>query len=318
MTNRRHLTTLLLGDAGRALEGLEPSVFDAVVTDPPYGLGMGDWDSLPSARTWKAVLWVAKPGAHLVAFGHTRTYHRLARAIESAGWEVRDMLAWVHGQGKPQGRMLEGKGTTLKPALEPILLARKPLEGTLEQNLERYGTGALFVEAARVPAEGGSRYPANVVHDGSEPVMARFPVTKSGKMRPTHTKVVARRAYRPDASSGWVTQATIGDEGSAARFFYQAKVRDGENNLYLPEGVENPHPTVKPLALMEHLITLVTPPGGVVLDPFMGSGSTGLAARRLGYRFVGLEAQEAYYNVARMRLEALGRELGETYGEDEQ
>lgn len=401
------------GDCLAVLRGLPSDSIDAIVTDPPYGLSfMGKrWDyDVPSVEVWAECLRVLKPGGHLLAFAGTRTQHRMAVRIEDAGFEIRDMIAWVYGSGFPksldvskaidkaggaspreQSEMLRAKrkaaglsreqvaevvgctpssvrdweegraratgaavefivpsddyrakladllgysaderrligaatdrrgdgsvygvghsgdlraggntdaarqwagwGTALKPALEPITVARKPLAGTVAENVLRHGTGGLNIDGCRVEAPDGvpmfssrgesngktlgdglngsnrtgevgtNRWPANLIHDGSE------------------------EAAEP--------------LGEAARFFYCAKASKADR------GAENVHPTVKPTDLMRYLCRLVTPPGGVVLDPFAGSGSTGKAAILEGFRFVGIEREAEYIEIARARIAAV-------------
>ena len=227
-------------------------------------------------------------------------------------------------------RQWDGWGTALKPGMEDWWLLRKPLAGTVAANVAEHGTGAINVDGCRVPcdekatgsgnlnqwraAEGrtdvpvspgrtGStegRWPANVIHDGSEEVMeafAEYGERSSGKMMPTHTTAGQdRTCYRADAKDGFTTMETYGDTGTAARFFYAAKASKAER------GKGNTHPTVKPVDLMRYLCRLVTPPGGTVLDPFAGSGSTGLGALAEGFRFVGIEQSEQYCEIAAARL----------------
>jgi site-specific DNA-methyltransferase (adenine-specific) len=333
---------LHLGDCIDVLATLPDNSVDSIVTDPPYGLSfMGKkWDyDVPSVAIWEQCLRVLKPGGHLLAFAGTRTQHRMAVRIEDAGFEIRDMIAWVYGSGFPKSldvskaidkaagaerevigsykgasnigkestnsyittesgtatdvfitapateaaRQWSGWGTALKPALEPITMARKPLSGTVAETVLQHGTGGINVDACRVgtetagwcckagfgewgsgltkdqtarPVEG--RWPANIIHDGSNEAALAL---KSG-----------------------------------ARFFYTAKAgkvdRESENN----------HPTVKPTMLMAYLCRLVTPPGGTVLDPFMGSGSTGKAATVNGFRFIGIERDPEYHKIAQARI----------------
>ena len=399
---------LLHGDCLEKLKEAPDNYVSSVVTDPPYGLSfMGkDWDhGIPGKHFWEEILRVSKPGAHLLAFGGTRTFHRLMVAIEDAGWEIRDTIMWVYGSGFPKshdvskaidkavGKYVAGEilpssrvsgesasgiattfrlktapnpqsdaakkwsgwGTALKPAWEPVIVARKPLEGTVAENVQRYGTGAINIDECRVsyneekPNLGGEgygfriegrpeepnnkgRWPANVIHDGSEEVLELFPNTKSGKMK-QHIEGgqynVYGKMYPRDVE-------TIGDSGSAARFFYCAKASRKErdsglehlnNKLYARSGgaqgrenegeeeylqdslgynriskVKNNHPTVKPLELMRYLVRLVTPPEGVVLDPFMGSGTTGIASLEQGFKFLGIEKEEDYIKLSEERL----------------
>jgi len=277
---------------------------DAIVTDPPYELGfMGKgWDKSGIANNvemWREALRVLKPGGHLLAFSGTRTYHRMVCAIEDAGFEVRDQIGWVYSQGFPKSKNLDGQwqgwGTALKPAWEPICVARKPLIGTVAENVLAHGTGAMNIDGCRVGTDenlnggaysGGNkdlskatsyatgvnagefvqpsgRWPANIIHDGSDEVVGAFP------------------------GEG---------DGSAARFFYCAKASRADR------GDANIHPTVKPTDLMRYLCRLVTPPGGVVLDPFMGSGSTGKAAMLEGFQFIGIDMTPEYVEIARARI----------------
>ena len=408
--------TLLHGDCLEWLRGIPDNSVDSVVTDPPYGLSfMGKrWDyDVPSVDVWAECLRVLKPGGHLLAFAGTRTQHRMAVRIEDAGFEIRDMIAWVYGSGFPksldvskaidkaagaerevvgysQGRsgsihgggqsvglpdpvttpatdaakQWDGWGTALKPALEPITVARKPLVGTVADNVQKHGTGALNVDGCRVGTDGGTaksdpqkresvsaygnglngggcvsinagRWPANLIHDGSEEVTALFPVTGPAKAAPRNpsgkkdTNAFGDYGAQPGVISGHDDAG-----GSAARFFYCAKAskadRDEgceglsvkqsherkpegksvlENSSQVPRA--NHHPTVKPTALMRYLCRLVTPPGGVVLDPFMGSGSTGKAAILEGFRFIGCEREAEYLDIARARITAAADEMAQ-------
>jgi hypothetical protein len=404
------------------LRTLPDNSVDSVVTDSPYGLAFMNkkWDyDVPSVEIWAECLRVLKPGGHLLAFAGTRTQHRMAVRIEDAGFEIRDMVAWVYGSGFPKSldvskaldkaagveredsgrhpnwreskrtngqimgdcpnearitasateaaKQWEGWGTALKPALEPITVARKPLVGTVANNVLTYGTGGLNVDGCRVSttdsykypngpggkslhyssearsadvrpnptqmhAEG--RWPANLIHDGSEDVLSCFPNTSSGK---PSDKPRGRRAggfgdVGADKGDGVPNGPQYGDAGLAARFFYCAKAskkdrdegldgidvtaghdmtsrKEGSAGLNNPgagagrkSGARNHHPTVKPTDLMRYLCRLVTPPGGVVLDPFMGSGSTGKAAKLEGFSFIGIEREADYMEIARKRI----------------
>jgi len=307
------------GDCLEVLRTMPDASVDAVVTDPPYGLAiMGKrWDyDVPSVEIWAECLRVLKPGGHLLAFAGTRTQHRMAVRIEDAGFEIRDMIAWVYGSGfpksldvskaidkaagaerevtkhhvqsstrpnehagasahitmpnswditapaTPEAQQWAGWGTALKPALEPITMARKPFPGTVAANVLEHGTGAINIDAARVNGKG---FPSNFIHDGSDEPSALL--------------------------------------GDAARFFYTAKATRAER-----QGVT--HPTVKPLDLMAYLCRLVTPPGGTVLDPFMGSGTTIKAAISEGFQAIGIERDPAYFAMAEHRMD--GAQLGLT------
>ena len=388
--------TLHHGDCLEVLRSLPDCSVDSVVTDPPYGLSfMGKrWDyDVPSVEVWAECLRVLKPGGHLLAFAGTRTQHRMAVRIEDAGFEIRDMIAWVYGSGfpksldvskaidkmdaaqeqqarryrftewvrstgitskqideatqtnmgghyttaasqpaimtrehleacrhllgdipewvereadirsvesknfaerevvgyeemvdttkvrmgfagsrynneestnrivsitapaTPEAKQWQGWGTALKPALEPITVARKLLIGTVAENVLQHGTGAINVDGGRV----GERWPANFIHDGSEEATDLL--------------------------------------GASARFFYCAKASKADRG-------ENHHPTVKPTDLMRYLCRLVTPPSGIVLDPFMGSGSTGKAAMLEGFAFVGIEREAEYIDIAKARIQS--------------
>ena len=397
------------------LRSMPDNSVDSIVTDPPYGLSfMGKkWDyDVPSCELWAECLRVLKPGGHLLAFAGTRTQHRMAVRIEDAGFEIRDMIAWVYGSGFPKsknvalsidkgeghpnrGRAIpvastyqasdveeenrltsnpveayrarserakpwEGWGTGLKPAMEPITVARKPFDVTVAENILTHGTGALNIDGCRVATDdptsrtftaanyegpsgyrtirtkdtttGGSplgRWPANLIHDGSEEVVAGFPATTSGTRRARRNDASdsVARGHFADYNSGHFD----GDSGSAARFFYCAKAskadRDegcadvapqqrDESRKQGDPGGDNPrnrgaqprvncHPTVKPTDLMRYLCRLVTPPGGVVLDPFMGSGSTGKAAMLEGFGFIGIEREAEYVAIAERRIAAV-------------
>lgn len=369
---------LYLGDCRDVMASMEPDTFDSIVTDPPYGLAfMGkDWDhGVPGVAFWQAALRVAKPGAHLLAFGGTRTFHRLAVAIEDAGWEIRDTVMWVYGSGFPKSHNLDGDwqgwSTALKPAWEPIIVARKPFGGTVAANVLEWGTGAINVDGCRVGTEvetwptsrrNGSgdgrtcergsgdaytastgkapngRWPANLVHDGSEEVLRLFPNAGGGFGKRGQRTVGEGWATRKGDANSWRgTDETVGygDTGSAARFFYVAKAskadrdegcegleeRDASIGDRRPSGSmsqrihadtgrpdtisRNHHPTVKPTDLMRYLCRLVTQPGGVVLDPFVGSGSTGKAARLEGFAFVGIDREAEYLEIARRRIAAV-------------
>lgn len=359
--------TLYQADCRDVLRTLADNSIDSIVTDPPYALAsivrrfgkpnsapakgneayqrasagfMGkSWDTGEvafSEEFWRECLRVLKPGGHVVAFSGTRTYHRMAVAIEDAGFEIRDQLGWLYGSGFPKSHNQkgdwEGWGTALKPAWEPIALARKPLEGTVAANLEKWGVGALNVDGCRVTVGGEhelGRWPANVMHDGSDEVLAAFPQTASGK--PCGVKAGNNNNVFGQYAGG-IPVTGFGDSGSAARFFYCAKAsrKDRDEGLehlpkkaggmvsntsgqhitrrdddYKPEPRANTHPTVKPTDLMRWLCRLVTPKDGVILDPFMGSGSTGKAALLEGFKFIGCEREDEYMPIAQARIAAV-------------
>lgn len=406
--------TLHCGDCLEVMAALDECSIDSAVTDPPYHLtsivrrfgaehatlnkdygGTGvykrsaagfmgkQWDGGDIAfrpETWALVYRALKPGGHLIAFAGTRQYHRMACAIEDAGFEIRDQLAWAYGSGFPKShnvgkgidkkfgaerevigsrkaddirggnlmhratgehekthtiditapatelaRQWDGWGTALKPAWEPICLARKPLIGTVVDNVLAHGTGAINIDGCRIgddlrvnmtgstnervamgggwredakPTVATGRFPANIIHDGSDEVVAAFPSTenvptpRSGGFRDDNAvrgNVDFKQGSRPTLP---VVRA---DAGSAARFFYSAKA-DGDDRL------GSKHPTVKPVDLMQYLVRLVTPPGGTVLDCFAGTGTTGEAAFREGMRAVLIEREAEYQNDIRRRM----------------
>ncbi len=318
------------GDCLDVMATLPECSVDAVVTDPPYGLSfMGKaWDhAVPGAPFWEAALRVAKPGAHLLAFGGTRTYHRLTCAIEDAGWEIRDCVMWLYGTGFPKSHNGAHGGTALKPGWEPVIVARKKLAGTVAENFAKWGTGGIDVDAGRVgvgsvvPGGGNGmahnsgygagvtggvrpivkphtagRWPANVILDEEVGAMLdeQSGVRASG--------IAVRRNVSGAPTSGFIGAHPIGgdvgypDSGGASRFFYCAKASRRER------GEGNDHPTVKPLSLMRYLVKLFAPVGGVVLDPFAGSGSTGVAALQEGRSFVGIERDAHNVEIARRRI----------------
>jgi len=360
-----------VGDCREVMSVLADASVDAVITDPPYGLGfMGKaWDrGVPSVEFWQEMLRVAKPGAYLLAFGGARTFHRMASAIEDAGWEIRDTIMWLYGSGFPKSHNLgDGRGTALKPAHEPIIMARKPLVGTVAANVLAYGTGALNIDFCRVelpdgvapeigtPGWGGpakqstavpgqegatverhppsqlGRWPANVIHDGSEEVLSTFPDAPGQQGRAKDDGQQSGNAvYGSLRNVTTQPEPRAESERSAARFFYCAKASrkdrdEGCEDLPLRDGgmvsntsgqhitrrdggapgpVRNHHPTVKPTELMRYLCRLVTPPSGTILDPFCGSGSTGKAAVLEWCNFIGIDTESEYVEIARRRIAA--------------
>ena len=429
---------ILVGDCREVLKTLPDGSVDSIVTDPPYDLTSGKnggtgaasvnldspygrarigtgngaggfmglaWDSTGVAfdpETWRECLRVLKPGGHLLAFGGTRTYHRMVCAIEDAGFEIRDQIGWAYGSGFPKsldvskaidkaagaerevvGRRTDGRyaygfteqakkalgrvvaessetgfsgemgqitepateaarqwqgwGTALKPAWEPICLARKPLAGTVAANVLAHGTGALNIDGCRIGVSdaayarnhsgdrghagtrsadevgatdlrpgGGSasnqgRWPPNLIHDGSDEVLAAFPRDAGAASRVSGTEPSAASVGRVTGERSRVAGVYHADSGSAARFFYCAKADRADRN---DGGADNTHPTVKPTDLMRYLCRLVTPPGGTVLDPFMGSGSTLKAAELEGFDAIGIELSPEYAEIAKWRIGA--------------
>jgi site-specific DNA-methyltransferase (adenine-specific) len=373
---------LIHGSNLEVLPTLPNNFADAIVTDPPYELGfMGkDWDSTGiaySVKLWSECVRVLKPGGHLLAFSGSRTYHRMTCAIEDAGFEIRDQVMWVYGQGFPKSHNIskaldkdeasadlaeqwEGWGTALKPAHEPICLARKPLEGTVASNVIKWGVGGLNIDGCRVGNNGGcagagagagarvfgnglngtfakpvpglGRFPSNLMHDGSQQVLDLFP-SNAGAAAPVKSGYSGgtNGIYNDYAQRGDDGATFYGDKGSAARFFYCPKAsksdrdegcegfdpkRESDRNKTDGVGDDNPrnrtnklranfHPTVKPTELMRYLCRLITPPKGLILDPFNGSGSTGKAALLEGFSYLGIELNLDYIKISEARLNDL-------------
>jgi site-specific DNA-methyltransferase (adenine-specific) len=275
---------------------------DAVVTDPPYGLSfMGKkWDyDVPSTEIWAECLRVLKPGGYLLAFAGTRTQHRMAVRIEDAGFEIRDMLAWMYGSGFPKSHNLDGDrqgwGTALKPAMEPITMARKPFKATVAQNVQEWGTGAINIDGCRIPVDADDPVNKAIWHSKPNQIYGKYADKVDG---------LTKSAAPPDLGR-W--PANVMHDGSAeilqgmseaARFFYTPKACKDDRD----DGCDNNHPTVKPTDLMRYLCRMVTPTGGVVLDPFTGSGSTGRGAVLEGFRFIGCEMDADYITIAKARI----------------
>lgn len=346
--------TLHAGDCRDVIKTIPDNSIDSCVSDPPYALVsiskrfgkagrtpatesksdahqrftrgfMGkQWDNGDAAfadEFWAEVRRVLKPGGHVLAFGGTRTYHRLACAIEDAGFEIRDQIGWAYGSGFPKSHNAgNGWGTALKPAWEPIVMARKPLIGTVAANMEVHGVGAVNIDGCRVGTEdmlagsgkkslsyGGEnhrpyhdreprgptqqhemgRWPANIIHDGSDEVIAAFPEAP-GQQRGVGPEHGAKDSVNVFGNYGPREDfQPRGDGGSAARFFYSSKA-DADDRA------GSKHPTIKPVDLMQYLVRLVTPLGGTVLDPFAGSGTTGEAAFREGMKAILIEREEEY------------------------
>ena len=424
------------GDCLETLAGVGANTYDSIVSDPPYGLGfMGKgWDhQVPGVPFWAEFLRVAKPGAYMLAFGGTRTWHRMAVAIEDAGWEIRDTVMWMYGSGFPKShnigkaidkaagaereqvlatgglhknknlnddgwvkigddapmmdsntpatdlaRKWEGWGTALKPAWEPIILARKKPDGTVAGNAERWGCGGLNIDGTRVGSEGttrtsngvrsngvafsasvdgslstagiygspSGRWPANLILDPEAGAMLDEQAGDASVHKAGVYATGRPAPWWPGGSNnigrnGSSTRGVFGygDTGGPSRFFYCPKASkadrnsgcegmpeevsdklgqrhvtgpnaNGDRQEWKPQPRANHHPTVKPHDLMRYLCRLVTPPGGTILDPFTGSGSTGKAAMTEGFSFHGCELDPEYAAIARARIEAAQRERG--------
>ena len=283
---------LRLGDCLHVLKEMDDNSVDSIVCDPPYGLYfMGSkWDyDVPSVEMWRECLRVLKHGGHLLAFSGTRTYHRMVVNIEDAGFEIRDQIQWIYGEGFPKSLNVgDGWGTQLKPANEPICLARKPLIGKVVDNMDEYGTGAMNIDECRA----NGRWPANVIFDEEA----------AGELEQSRY-FYCIKANQNERNAGCDNLPLKLNENST----YGMQTDEGlRNNNRNPENrtreQRNNHPTVKPIDLMRYLCRLITPPEGIVLDPFMGSGTTGIAACLEGFNFVGIELNEDYLEIARHRI----------------
>lgn len=372
---------ILQGDCIELMAEISADSIDACVTDPPYGIGfMGkEWDTFkPGYRKdgwdytldtkgslalhaadydrslrgqvgfqawtarWVAAAWrVLKPGAHLLVCGAPRSFHRLACGIEDAGFEIRDCLSWLYGQGFPKSRNIgDGWGTALKPGWEPIIVARKPFKGSVKVNVGRYGTGAINIDGCRLNGAPPSvpqpqfNSPTGLVYgmktgqgrngEMSQSDLGRWPANmlldkeaaalldeQSGELTSgaidfsRHTDSSSRSVYGGFPNGDRRTGAYKSNYGGASRFFYIAKPSREERDFGCEALGGNIHPTVKPVDLMRWLVRLVTPVGGTVLDPFCGSGTTGMAALYEGFNFIGIEREAEYREIARKRIGAV-------------
>jgi len=286
--------TLICGDCIAEMQKMDDNTIDAIVTDPPYGIGfMGkDWDQSVPGDAWATeCLRILKPGGHIVAFAATRTIHRLTTTLEDAGFEIRDQISWLQWQGFPKSMQIEsmpGWGTALKPAQEPCILARKPLEGTVAQNVTKWGTGGLNIDGCRI-VEADPAWPGPRTGDAQD----RWPANIYHCPKPPRSE---KEEGLEDAPQMTGAQATNRKAGSA-----------GLNNPRAGAGrtadhVKNYHPTVKPINLMRWLVRLVTPPEGVVIDTFLGSGTTCIAAIREDITSIGIEVSKEYAGIAKARM----------------
>lgn len=324
--------TLYNDDCLNVLKKMDDNSVDSVVTDPPYGLSfMGKaWDyDVPKSEIWREVFRVLKPGAHLLSFFGSRTYHRGVVQIEDAGFDIRDQIMWLYGSGFPKSHNIgDGWGTALKPAHEPIVVARKPITQSVAANVLEHGTGAINIHESRIPLsiedplqkpitgrdnksintgildtnwgfksvdrEGGlGRWPANVIHDGSDEVVSRFP---NASDRFFYCAKVSK-ADRDEGLEEFLAKKIVTFQTSNGTSGKESSISKNRNTEY-----RNIHPTVKPTELMKYLIKLVTPKNGIVLDPFMGSGTTGKACGFEGFKFVGIEMSKEYFEIAEARI----------------
>ena len=317
---------LLNGDCIEEMQKLTDNgvQVESIVTDPPYHLtsiverfGKGQkginnkdekegrngpyhraskgfmgqtWDGGDIAfrqETWELAMKLLKPGGHLLAFSASRNYHRMAAAIEDAGFEIRDQIMWLYGSGFPKSLNLgDGWGTALKPAHEPIVMARKFIEGTNKNNKEKHGTGGINIDGCRVG-----------LSEGDDPRLGGKGTWKTlGMAKNVYGDYEGRENGSSELGRFPANVMHDGLKEDWARYFYCPKVSKCER------GEDNTHPTVKPQELMKYLCILVTPKGGTVLDPFMGSGSTGMAAKDEGFEFIGIEREKEYFEIAEKRI----------------
>jgi len=302
---------ILQGDNRLTLKTIADNSIDAIVTDPPYGIDFlgKSWDANTGAlETYQECLRVLKPGGHILAFSAARTYHHLAVTLEQAGFEIRDQIMWIYSSGFPKsqdiGKSIQrsnkneepndwlGWGTALKPAHEPIALARKPMRGSIKDNVLKWGTGALNIDATRVNnGDWEPRFPSNVIGE----------ILQADYQKYFYCPKVSRKERHSGFDTTNIATNPNGMWDDGVQF---------QNQQAFSGATEkgNNHPTVKPIELMKYLIKLITPPGGIVLDPFNGSGSTGCAAVELGFEYIGCELDPAYVEIAKKRIEAWNKQ----------
>lgn len=273
--------SVLLGDCKEVLQTFEKNTFHSLITDPPYGMGMEHWDhSVPGVDIWKEVYRVLRPGAFCLAFCSPELYHRLATAVEEAGFIIRDQIMWMTTTKMP-------KVNRLKPAHEPIVVAQKPLDGSIEKNLQKWGCGKINTSTTRIPWD--KKPPKGWVAGGSK----RRTFGKKGKTTGTGIEFGTIDAN----PNGRYPSNIIGEVlPEHQKYFYAPRATRSE------KGIDNNHPTVKPISLMEYLIEIYVPEGKTVLDPFCGSGTTGIAAVRKTRQFTGIELDKDYWTLAKKRI----------------
>ena len=276
---------LICSDNITAMKSMEPNTVHACITDPPYGMGMEHWDhSVPSVDIWKEVYRVLRPGAFCLAFCSPELYHRLACNVEDAGFVIKDQIMWMTTTKMP-------KHNRLKPAHEPIVVAQKPYKGSLEKNFEEWGCGIIDTETTRIPWDKAP--PKGWVASGHK----RRTFGKEGKTTGTQQEFGTKDAN----PNGRYPSNIIGEVlPEHQKYFYAPRATRKE------KGDDNNHPTVKPVDLMEYLIRIYSPANGIVLDPFCGSGTTGVAAIRTGRQFLGIELEQEYASISESRLAQTG------------
>jgi site-specific DNA-methyltransferase (adenine-specific) len=316
------------GDCLEVLKSIPDNSFDSIVTDPPAGIGLVglEWDTSLGGRDYwiewmssimRENLRVLKPGGYALVWALPRTSHWTGLALEYAGFEIKDVVSHIFADGVPKGKNIgissglkqfEGWNTALKPAHEYWWLVKKPIsEKNITLNAIKHGTGGINIEESRVkipdePDHKG-RYPANLIHDGSDEALAVFPLSSPSNAIKAHVDK-SKKTLGIFKNARTCYGSNIKEKGlqSASRYFFKAKPRNTEKNKYMGDLVNN-HPTVKSVALMSYLVNLITPKNGTCLDSFMGSGSTGVACVEQGFNFIGIERDEAYFEIAKQRIE---------------
>jgi site-specific DNA-methyltransferase (adenine-specific) len=276
---------LICSENVAALQKMAVNSIDACITDPPYGMeiaGVG-WDhNVPPVDTWKEVYRVLKPGAFVLSFCAPEFYHRMAVAVEDAGFRPLDMVVWM-----VTTKM--AKANRLKPAHEPIFVAQKPLDGSIEKNFEKWGCGKINIEKARVPWDG--KPPTGWVKGGSKRRAFGGDVAKASEQAVKETEDANPTGRYPSNIIGHF------DNPDHQKYFYAPRATRKERGEY------NDHPTPKPISLMRYLCRVYAPEGGIVLDPFMGSGSTGIAALQENQNFIGIDLTQHYVDISERRIQ---------------
>jgi len=270
------------GDNRDILKTFEENSLDGCITDPPYGMNMEEWDgSVPTTETWQEVRRVLKPGAFCLSFCSPELYHRMASNVERAGFRIMDMINWI-----VTTKM--AKTNRLKPAHEPIVVAQKPFTGTIKQNSDEWGVGTINIDGARVPWEG--RPPTGWTRGGHQRRVFGKSDTQSDRAKDGTVDANPHGRYPSDVVGHF-------DQPDIQKYFYAPRVTRKEKGEY------NDHPTVKPINLMRYLVRIYTPAGGKVLDPFNGTGTTGIASIQEGRSYVGIELSEHYRQISEQRIQ---------------
>ena len=272
--------SIITGNCQNVLLHYEDNFFHSCITDPPYGMGMDDWDhSVPTVEIWKEVYRTLRPGAFCLSFCSPELYHRMAVNVEDAGFVIKDQIMWMTTTKMP-------KHNRLKPAHEPIVVAQKPYEKSLKNNYEKWGCGLIDTDNTRIPWD--KEPPKGWVKSGAK----RRTFGREGKTTGTQEEFGTVDAN----PNGRYPSNIIGEVNSSEqKYFYAPRATRKE------KGLNNNHPTVKPVSLMSYLIRIYSPMGGQVLDPFCGSGTTGVAAIQEDRNFVGIDLSLEYTGIAQER-----------------